>query len=209
MHLTLVAPGLLALPANERARAGTLAHFARFATVARNDDGVAAATLSALGSAGLAPAPLPLGAGSMPAASTLLPQTRSLVAGRDDVRLAGRTDDLDAATAAPLIAQLNAHFRDDGLVFAAPGRQAGSCACRPALVPRHRRVGQPVFAFLPQGPTQDVGGGATRSDALHATPEHAARDTSASPRQRRLVLGGGTLFGRPPAVRLRAGRYLR
>jgi hypothetical protein len=44
----------------------------------------------------------------------------SLVAGRNDVVLAKRIDDLDAGDAATLIATLNEHFGGDGLAFHAP-----------------------------------------------------------------------------------------
>ncbi len=44
----------------------------------------------------------------------------ALVAGRDDVLLGGRVDDLSVADADAFIDRLNAHFADDGLVFVAP-----------------------------------------------------------------------------------------
>jgi len=57
----------------------------------------------------------------------------TLEAGRDDVRLLGPVADLSPDDAAALVATLNAHFRDDGLVFVAPRPDAWFV--RTAVVP--------------------------------------------------------------------------
>jgi hypothetical protein len=44
----------------------------------------------------------------------------TLIAGRDDVHVAGSVTDLDPAEAQALLARLNAHFAGDGLAFIAP-----------------------------------------------------------------------------------------
>ena len=66
-----------------------------------------------------------LGAGYDPGAKYVLrADPVSLVAGRNDVVLSARIDDLDAADAEALLATLNAHFGGDRLVFHAPRSDA-------------------------------------------------------------------------------------
>jgi hypothetical protein len=209
MHLTLVAPGLLALDAADLARARPLARFARFARVERNASGMAAATLAAVGLHDVPPAPLlALGAGLDGGGDCILAADPvTLVAGRDDVRLAGRVDDLDPATAAALVARLNAHFRDDGVTFVAPRPAHWFVRLDrpPALVTTAIDVasGHPVFPFLPTGADARTWRrwGDEIQMLLHATPEHATRaHAGALPVNGVWFWGGGTLGASPAAA---------
>jgi len=122
MRLTLAVPGLLALDPAVLAAATSLARLARYAgapvircgaldafVVSGSTDGAGAAPLAALG-AGLDPG----------TSYVLRADPVSLVAGRNDVALAARIDDLDADETAAMIATLGAHFSGDGLTFHAP-----------------------------------------------------------------------------------------
>jgi hypothetical protein len=122
MHLTLAVPGLLDIDPALLTGAPSLARLARYAgtpvtrrssldafVVSGAADGGATAPLAALG-AGLDPGTL----------HVLRADPVSLVAGRNDVTLAARIDDLDADEAGAMIATLGAHFANDGLTFHAP-----------------------------------------------------------------------------------------
>jgi hypothetical protein len=79
----------------------------------------------------------------------------TLVAGRDDVRLAGRVEGLAASDADALLAPINAHFAADGLVFVAPRPDRWFVRTpRPmtiATAALARAVGQPLRLLQPQG----------------------------------------------------------
>src|SRR5690349_2012287 len=114
MHLILVVPGLLDDP--EGARTPELA--ARFAGAALEivPEGIGAALAPHYGVVRQRDWPLaPLriaASGVAPGASYWLRATPvSLVAGRDDVRLSGVAEDLDATASTTLLALLNDHFR--------------------------------------------------------------------------------------------------
>jgi hypothetical protein len=124
MRLTLAAPDLLAMDRSQLAAAPSLARLARYAEPPVTQRGAldallvsqlatwdraAAAPLAALG-AGLDPGP----------AYVLRADPVALVAGRNDVALAARIDDLDGSDTDALVATLNAHFGRDGLAFRAP-----------------------------------------------------------------------------------------
>lgn len=159
MRVILAAPDLLAAEHAALARSAALARVAAYAAAAP----VAAADLDAAlaDAVGLAPgAPLaPLaaaGAGVAPGAVYMLrADPIALVAGRDDVLLAGRVDDLAAADAAALVAMLNAHFAPDGVAFHAPRPDAWFVAvrgdARPDTTPLPAVRGA-VGAHLPRGP---------------------------------------------------------
>jgi len=159
MDLTLIVPGLAASVAQARAADDALARFARHAAPATIEgDSLAHATGAALGLADpAASAPLrAVGAGLDPADDYVLgADPVALVAGRQDVRLEGAIDDLDAADAAALIAALVAHFADDGLAFAAPRPDTWFARLRrtPALetTPLDAIVGRPILHALPRG----------------------------------------------------------
>jgi len=119
MHLTLAIPGLLALDPAVLAAAPSLGRLAHYADkpVARGGSLDAFVTGASAGTAALAA----LGAGLDPGqAYVLRADPVSLVAGRNDVALAARIDDLDVDEAGAMLATLNAHFADDGLTFRAP-----------------------------------------------------------------------------------------
>ena len=81
MQLTLIVPGLLALPEASLAASRPLARFARYATRSNGEHGIAAATLAALGLADAPAAPLlALGAGLDPAPTRAGSDPVSLVA---------------------------------------------------------------------------------------------------------------------------------
>jgi hypothetical protein len=124
MTFTLVVPGLLARTAETLSAMPAFRAFARYAApplTTRN--GLAAAVVAAMSRPGETPvAPLlALGAGMDPGSDYVLAATPvTLVAGRDDVSLAGRIDDLDRDDTIALIALLNRHFAGDAIAFAAP-----------------------------------------------------------------------------------------
>ena len=124
MQLTLVLPSLLALPSATLAVSSGLAALAQHAPPPHHESaGIDAVLLAA---AHLPPAtPLaPLAARGAGAACDNGTIARAdpvaLIAGRDDVLLGGRVDDLSSADAHAFIERLNSHFAGDGLVFVAP-----------------------------------------------------------------------------------------
>ena len=189
MQLTLIVPGLLALPAAMLAASEPLARFARYATMTESAGGIAAAALTALGLPSAPAAPLlALGAGLDPGADAVLAADPvALVAGRDDVRLAARIADLDATAAGAFIERLNDHFRDDGLVFAAPRPDAWfvRMAGRPALATTATDavLGRPILPYLPTG---DDARNWQRWNSeiqmlLHAAPQNEIRERDGRP----------------------------
>ena len=124
MRLTLAVPDLLAQSRETLATVPSLARIAHYAGTPVMRRGALdaflvseSATSGAPGIASLAA----LGAGLDPGNRYVLrADPVSLVAGRSDVVLAARIDDLDAGDADTLIASLNAHFGRDGLAFRAP-----------------------------------------------------------------------------------------
>ncbi len=128
MRLTLAVPDLVAMPAAELAGVPALARLASYApSPARAPEGIDAALVTAA-VAGPPPAIAPLaaaGAGFDPGnAYVLRADPVAFVAGRDDVLLAGRVDDLATSDAHAMTAALDRHFADDGLRFHAPRADA-------------------------------------------------------------------------------------
>ena len=124
MRLTLAAPDLLAMDRSLLAEAPSLARLARYAgppvTQRGTLDALLVSQLAALDNAAAAPLAA-LGAGLDPGpAYVLRADPVALVAGRNDVALAARIDDLDGSDTDALVATLNAHFGGDGLAFRAP-----------------------------------------------------------------------------------------
>jgi hypothetical protein len=122
MRLTLAAPGLLALDPAVLASVPSLGRLARYAGPPAIHRGTLDAFVVSQRAEGAGTAPLAgLGAGLDPGTSYVLrADPVSLVAGRNDVTLAARIDDLDEDEAAAMIATLGAHFAGDGLTFHAP-----------------------------------------------------------------------------------------
>ncbi len=114
MQLTLVVPDLLAAARGAPDRAAALARLARYAPApAATPEGLDAALLVAAGGTrDIAVAPLAaLGAGFDPGSAYVLrADPVAFVAGRDDVLIEGRVDDLADGDAAAMIATLNRHF---------------------------------------------------------------------------------------------------
>jgi hypothetical protein len=79
----------------------------------------------------------------------------TLVAGRDDVRLAGAVTDLAADDAVALTATLNAHFAPDALVFSAPRPDAWfvrvPAAAAIVTCPPELAMGRTLRGLLPAG----------------------------------------------------------
>lgn len=124
MQLTLVLPSLLSLPPATLAAAPGLAALAQRAPPPRYEvagiDAVLLAVAQCPPATPLAPlaargAGVAIGTGAIARADPV-----ALIAGRDDVLLGGRVDDLSSADAHAFIERLNRHFANDGLVFVAP-----------------------------------------------------------------------------------------
>ena len=139
-----------------------------------------------------------LGAGFDPVATatSLRADPVTLVAGRDDVLLAGRVDDLAPAERTPCIDALNRHFAADGLVFRAARRTRGSSwrARRMRSTPLRQlaAVRGAIATLLAAG---DARGTWRRwlsemQMLLHEHPVNAERE-AAGPRQRDRDLGVG------------------
>ena len=123
MRLTLAVPDLLTLDRDTLAAVpalGSIAHYAGPLVVRRGTlDALLVPDSAAAGRVAIAPLAA-LGAGLDPGASYILrADPVSLVAGRSDVVLAARIDDLDADESGALVATLDAHFGRDGLAFRA------------------------------------------------------------------------------------------
>ncbi len=124
MRLTLAVPDLIACDRETLGSARSLARLARYAgePLTRHGglDSFLVGESQEHDAAGTAPLAA-LGAGFDPGAAYVLrADPVSLVAGRADVMLAARIDDLDPSEAGALIATLNAHFDHDRVVFHAP-----------------------------------------------------------------------------------------
>ena len=163
MRFTFVAPGLASIDRAALASSRSLARLASWAKPRTEPRGIAAALLAAFGAPLTDPAhdvpvaPLSaLGAGLDPHhAFVLAAEPVSLVAGREDVAVAARVDDLDEADATVLVDALNAHFRSDGVVFAAPRPDAwfATMTARPemATAPLDDALGATMAPNLPTG----------------------------------------------------------
>ncbi len=120
MRLTLAVPDLLVQDRAALAAVASLATLARFSGPPDVQRGTLDDFLVTPLGAGTAPLAA-LGAGYAGGASYVLrADPVSLVAGRSDVALAARIDDLDRDESQALIATLDAHFNGDGLAFHAP-----------------------------------------------------------------------------------------
>jgi hypothetical protein len=185
MRLTLAVPHLLALDAAALAAAPSLARLARYAgppDTRRGDlDTLLASASPASATAGSAPLAA-VGAGLDAGTSYVLrADPVSLVAGRNDVALAARIDDLDGDEAAAMIGTLNAHFAGDGLTFRAPRADAWFVlqdAAPDLTTTPLAAVRGAIYPWLP------AGGDAARwrrwlsemQMLLHAHPANAARE---------------------------------
>lgn len=159
MTFTLVVPGLLARATETLSALPALRAIARYAAPPlATRDGLAAAQVAATSLPRETPvAPLfALGAGLDPGPDYVLAATPvTMVAGRDDVLLAGRIDDLDCDDAIALIGLFNRHFAADAIVFAAPRPSTWfvRAANAPAIdtSPLDTALGHAIHRYLPRG----------------------------------------------------------
>lgn len=158
MRVTLVVPGLAAAAKSSAPCRDVLARIAALAevrTLASDLDGALVAD-GGLGADGPVAPIAALGAGFDPGSGYVLrADPVALVAGRDDVLLAGRIEDLDEDEADALRATLAAHFADDGLSFHLPRPDAWFVTARasvPVATTPLAAIAGPIHPFLPQGP---------------------------------------------------------
>lgn len=158
MRLVLALPHLLAFDPATLARLPGLARIAASAgTPRRVEAGLETAWVAAAG----APADASLaqlaasGAGmDAGAAAILFADPVTLVAGRDDILFQGRVDDLTASHAHTLVALLNAHFADDGVVLHAPRPDAWFVtaeAVRTLATTPPAAIRDAIYPHLPRG----------------------------------------------------------
>jgi hypothetical protein len=163
MRFTFVVPGLASLDRSALAASRPLARLAAWARPRVEPRGLAAAVFASLGASAPDPAhDVPeapfaaLGAGvDARGAYVLAAEPVHLVAGREDVAIGSRVDDLPADDAGAIVDALNAHFLSDGLRFAAPRPDAWfvTAAARPdlATVPLDAALGEMMSSHLPTG----------------------------------------------------------
>lgn len=163
MRFTFVVPGLASLDRAALASSRALARIASWSKPRIEPGGMPSAVLAALGASAPAAghdapaAPLAaLGAGLEPRASFVLAaEPVHMVAGRDDVAIASRIDDLDAGDAKSIVDALDAHFAGDGLSFRAPRPDTwfATTDARPdlATVPLDAVLGSMMSPSLPSG----------------------------------------------------------
>lgn len=156
MRLSLIVPGLLALPDAVLANCGPLGAFARDGKPEVIGDGIEAATLRVLELDAPIGALTALGAGvEIGNDYVLCADPVALVAGHEDVRLLGRIDDLSQDEVEALRARLNAHFAGDGIVFETPraDRWIARLRVAPAIAttPLARVRDRPLAPLLPTG----------------------------------------------------------
>jgi hypothetical protein len=168
---------------------------ARLTSYGRREDvdDADAAIAQMLGIAGAAAAPLAaLGAGLDPGAAYVLrADPVTFVAGRDDVLLAGRVDDMTTDDAASLADTLNRHFASDGVAFHAPRADAWFATAR-EHVPVDTdalRPNEPIGAHLPRGAHAPRGGAGCRKCRCSCTSIPST--SGAKPRDSRLPPASG------------------
>ncbi|MCC6868660.1 MAG: hypothetical protein IT522_07545 [Burkholderiales bacterium] len=147
-----------------------------------------------------------LGAGFDPAQQYVLrADPVTLIAGRDDVLLAGRVDDLDVDEAAALRASLAAHFAGDGLAFHTPRPDAWfvtATAAIPVETSPLPAITGPLHPHLPRGPH----GGTWRrwlsemQMLLHEHPVNAAREANGRRPVTGIWIAGGGVLAHPSAT---------
>jgi hypothetical protein len=207
--LVLIAPRLLALPAQDLAAMRSLATLGRYAGLPRREPrGIAQALFTALGIPAETPvAPLALlGCGGDPDGDYVLcADPVHLAADRDTVVLVQTIDDLSADEAATLVRMLDRHFADDGLRFDAMRPNAWFVRSRePADIettPPDTARGRNLIAHLPRG--RDAGRWKRWQNEiemlLHGHPVNAAREAQGKlPANAFWFWGGGRAADLPP-----------
>jgi len=163
MRFTFVVPGLASLDRAVLAASRPLSRLASWSRPRVEPRGLAAALLASVGAADhdtardVPAAPLAaLGAGVDPHASFVLAaEPVHLAAGREDVAVASRVDDLSADDARTLVDALSRHFAGDGIAFVAPRPDTWfvTMDARPdlATVPLDAVLGTMMSRCLPTG----------------------------------------------------------
>jgi hypothetical protein len=185
MQLTLVLPSLLSLPPAHLAASSALAGLAQRAPAPRHDAAGIDAVLLAVAKRPPATPLAPLaarGAGFAHCDDVIArADPVALIAGRDDVLLGGRVDDLAAADAQAFVERLNRHFAPDGLVFAAPRPDTWFVQLRGVEPPQATPLAQvtgAIHAHLPRGAQagQWKRWLSEMQMLLHEDPRNAARE---------------------------------
>lgn len=216
MHLTLAVPDLFAAARGAPGRVAALARLARYAPAPSAAPGGfdAALLCVAAGAADAAVAPFAaLGAGFDPGTAYVLrADPVAFVAGRDDVLIEGRVDDLADRDAARMIATLNGHFADDGLAFHAPRADAWFVVVDGPARPRTTPLAAVHGAILPHLPQGEHARAWRRwlseiQMLLHEHPANAARTTQGRSPVTGVWVAEGGVLARPdvaPALRVLA-----
>ena len=187
MRVTLAVSQLLAVERAMLARVPAFARLARYAgTPVAEPSGFDAAVIRAAGRPRDTPtAPLAaLGAGFASGDGKVLrADPVTLIAGRDDVLLGGRVDDLAVADAAAMIATLNGHFGVDGLAFHAPRPDAWFVTTprdAPAVTTALSEVTGRIYPHLPRGENAKAWRqwSSEIQMLLHEHPVNAAREAA-------------------------------
>lgn len=158
MQLTLVLPSLLSLPPATLAASSALAQLALRAPAPRHEvAGIDAVLLAAAQRPPGTPlAPLAARGAGVALGIDVIARADpvALIAGRDDVLLGGRVDDLADADAQAFVERLNNHFAHDGLTFAAPRPDTWFVHLRGLEPPQTTSLAQvhgAIHAHLPRG----------------------------------------------------------
>lgn len=158
MQLTLVLPSLLSLPSAMLAASSALAGLAHRAPAPRHEPaGIDAALLAiAQRPPGTPLAPLAARGAGVASNGDVIARADpiALIAGRDDVLLGGRIDDLADADAHAFVERLNNHFASDGLEFIAPRPDTWFVHLRGLDPPQTTSLAQvhgAIHAYLPRG----------------------------------------------------------
>jgi hypothetical protein len=200
----LTADALDAIPALAR-----LASYGGRETI--DDADAAVARLANVANAATAPLAA-LGAGlDVRDAYVLRADPVTFVAGRDDVLVAGRVDDMTLPDAASLIDLLNRHFAGDGVVFHAPRADAWFASAREHIpvATDPLQTNAPVGPHLPRGPNAATWRRwlSEMQMLLHEHPVNQQREAAGlAPATGIWLSGGGTLPDAipPPPVSIHA-----
>jgi hypothetical protein len=209
MRLTLAVPELAAVDPAALAAVPALARLAAFAGGGvRHMESIAIGLLDAAGlQRDTPPAPIAArGAGvALDAGDVQHADPVTFVAGRDDILLTGRVDDLAAPDALELAAMLDTHFAADGLTLRTPRPDAWFLASRdvPLAVttPLPGVVG-PIAPHMPRGEHARHWRRwlSEMQMLLHEHPVNARRERAGRAPVNGLWLWGGGSVSTPPAV---------
>jgi len=209
MQLTLIVHGLRSAEQTSARNVDALHRLAALGAVTELARDIDAQSLVAVGLPADTPvAPLAaLGAGfDARGAHVLRADPLALVAGRDDVLMTGRIDDLTDDDAQALRATLAAHFAEDGLAFHVPRPDAWfvtSADHVPVETTPLRSVAGSLQPFLPRGPHGRIWRRwlSEMQMLLHANPVNAAREAAGrAPVTGIWIADGGVLAGAVPAL---------